>query len=63
LGMSLARRTSTFERAARVITSEVLKLSPCSIVRGSTDIITASVDYNFDLSSSATASMNSSVLR
>jgi hypothetical protein len=38
------------EWAARVITSEVLKLSPCSILRGSTDICrlqTKKVSYQY----------------
>ena len=55
VGYVIRTKDQYIERAARVITSEVLKLSPCSIVRGSTDICssqTKKVSYQYPLHNS-----------
>ena len=55
VGYVIRTKDQYIERAARVITSEVLKLSPCSIVRGSTDICssqTKKVLYQYPLHNS-----------
>ena len=55
VGYVISTKDQYIERAARVITSEVLKLSPCSIVRGSTGICslqTKKVSYQYPLHNS-----------